>query len=472
MKLLKQILNPRISPYVFSLALLLITNNKAYIVIFAIYGLILFTVNKFSLMESLFATLLLSLPFERGLRAWFIRVVSPGPHPWIPGYDFYFGIAPKMIIFVVLFFMLVLIKKGDGQKLKPIDFILLIFLLLSVIGTFVSENSNLASLGLVRLFTSIGLFFVGSRLFIGERMRELFRNTLIAILLLLGIVGSLQLINRQPLGLFLEDSGATRPLGYLTTDGEPFYRVSGLMGHPTFFGSFLTLLIPVSFGFLLSKKSKRWSSSKYVAVLALTLGLISLFATFSRSGWMAIVLSGMIFIWLGTKKNVRALKFWLLAAMIMIIVVALSIFVPAFFSRLQSFNDIWTIGNGRGRINLVLQAWEMIKQAPVWGVGLNRFTQVMSTNDLSLEARGFLFPVHNTFLLFFSELGVPAGLLFLVFVVYIFWQSWKKIKNNWISTGIWVGAFTFLINAQFHTLFSQDPSLEVFILMLGYLSTL
>ena len=322
----------------------------------------------------------------------------------------------------------------------------------------------------MRLFTSIGLFFVGSRLFIGERMRELFRNTLIAILLLLGIVGSLQLINRQPLGLFLEDSGATRPLGYLTTDGEPFYRVSGLMGHPTFFGSFLTLLIPVSFGFLLSKKSKRWSSSKYVAVLALTLGLISLFATFSRSGWMAIVLSGMIFIWLGTKKNVRALKFWLLAAMIMIIVVALSIFVPAIFSRLQSFNDIWTSGNGRGRINLVLQAWEMIKQAPVWGVGLNRFTQVMSTNDLS-RSSWVLVPVQYVSFIF-SELGVPAGLLFLVFVVYIFWQSWKKIKNNWISTGIWVGAFTFLINAQFHTLFSQDPSLEVFILMLGYLSTL
>jgi O-antigen ligase len=121
---------------------------------------------------------------------------------------------------------------------------------------------------------------------------------------------------------------------------------------------------------------------------------------------------------------------------------------------------------------LIAQAMEMIKDFPLFGVGLNHFTISMALHELTPEARGFLYPVHNTVLLFISELGIPAGLLFIIFVVQVFQNSWRISQKTWTKFGIWAGASTFLINSQFHTLFNQDPSFDMFIVMLAYLTTL
>lgn len=147
-------------------------------------------------------------------------------------------------------------------------------------------------------------------------------------------------------------------------------------------------------------------------------------------------------------------------------------FSPLFLSRIASFKHIWTLGSGRVRLDLIKQAWLMIKAFPFLGVGLNHFTQAMNIQDLPPELKGFMYPVHNTFLLFFAELGILAGVMFMLFVVWSLYRTFGKSFNNWINFGIWVGAFSFLINAQFHTLFNQDPTFDLLIVFLAYLSVL
>lgn len=456
-------------------SLILIPNNKFYLLVFLIYGVALFLIFKFSLLKSLFATLLLSLPFERGIRDWVVEVVPTGPEPWILGYSFYFGLSIKFIIFTALLLFIIFskedIKKTVTQKSQ---WLLITLFFLGILSTVFSENIGLGLLGVLRLAFFIGLYLISVHLFTYKFLREHFKKLIVVFLLFFGFIGSWQFINRHPIGLFLEDLGSSGLFGYLTTDsGERLYRVAGLTGHPTFFGSFLSLLIPVGVGYLahLTKK-KNYKGFYFVTILAVFAGLIAIFATFSRSAWFTLIIGGLLFLYRHKKYYKKILNFRLISFLIGAFGIFIVLFGPLFFTRLYTFSDILNIGNAQGRLNLANQALFMIKKSPLFGVGLNQFTLAMSRQDLSLEARTFLYPVHNTFLLFFSEIGILAGLLFLSFVLISLYKTWKVANKDWVSFGIWVGAFSFLINAQFHTLFSLDPTLDLFMVMLAYLALL
>ena len=142
------------------------------------------------------------------------------------------------------------------------------------------------------------------------------------------------------------------------------------------------------------------------------------------------------------------------------------------YDRLSTVSTVWSQGTGVGRIHLMQQALFQLSKFPLFGVGLNRFTEIMSAQDLPIEIRNFLFPVHNTFLLFFSETGIPGGLLFAMFAFAMLGATLARAKKSLISYGVWLGAATFVVNAQFHTLFHQDPSLDFFMVLLAYLSVL
>lgn len=155
--------------------------------------------------------------------------------------------------------------------------------------------------------------------------------------------------------------------------------------------------------------------------------------------------------------------------------VLLSLFVffgGALLDRLTSLSAVWSQGTGVGRTYLIEQALFQIIKFPLFGVGLNRFTEIMSAQDLPVVVRNFLFPVHNTFLLFFSEIGIPGGLLFIIFTAGILYSSLQRATKSLLTFGVWVGAATFIVNSQFHTLFHQDPSLDIFMVLLAFLSVI
>lgn len=447
-----------------------IPNNKFYIATFVIYGLLLFFFFRFSLLRTIFWVLLLALPFERGLRGWFLTVVPPGPESWMLGYKFYFGLTPKLFflaagLLLLLVYPKIKLSPAEGGRSK----LLLLFLALALVSAFLAENFFLTLPGLLRLAALVGLYLAGQYCFGNKINRDFFPRLLVIFLLVFGAIGSWQLINQRPLGLFLEDTGVSGAFGYLTTDpGFRLYRVLGLTGHPTFFGSFLSLLLPVGLGMFFANRRRR-NFDFWLASGATALGLVALFGTFSRSGWMALFLGLLIFLWQIKAAKIKLLRFRIAAAAIVLGGSFLSLFGPLFFARLETLRNL---GNLQGRLSLVWQALLTIKEFPLWGAGLNQFTRVMSERDLSIEARTFLFPVHNTFLLFFSEIGLPAGLAFLAFVIKTVWQTWQKARQDWLTLGVWIGAATFLLNAQFHTLFNLDPTLDLFIVMLAYLGSL
>lgn len=454
-------------------ALLFVFNVKSFILVVLLFGLLFFLLSGANVIETIFVVFLFSIPFEKGLRGWAIQVVPPGPEIWAPGYSFYFGFSLKLIFAVALFLLIVFDKNYNFKQFLHSQWLILSFFALSLISTFLASDSNLAILGLIRIASVVWIFIAGRQLFKNRKIRGYFRKLLLAFLLFFGFVGTRQFLAQQPLGLFLEDVLAFRAFGFLTTEGESLFRVSGLSGHPTFFASFLSLLFPVGVGTGLFFIEKKRTKDIYfvLSVLTILAGLISILGTFSRSSWIALGVTFLFFVW-RIYKSKKSIEFNLVASVIVPILATVLILSSLLISRLASAKYVWTLGSGRVRLDLINQAWLMIREFPVLGVGLNHFTQIMSMGDLPPELKGFMFPVHNTFLLFFAELGILAGILFLVFVIVSLYRTFGKSFNNWVNYGIWIGAFSFLINAQFHTLFNQDPTFDLLIVFLAYLSVL
>jgi O-antigen ligase len=460
----------------FVFLLYLVFNEKILIVLSLFYGISLFYFFKFSLLKSIFFTLLFTLPLARGIRGWLMTVVAPGYEIWDRGYSFYFGITLPMI-FLISLILLLLIKKSfkvDNTR-NVVGWLLIVFFTLASVSTFFSADMKLSLLGLINLGEYVFLFFISSYFFRDKKTRKEFIYLWIAWLAFLGWIGIKQLITKMPLGIFLESTGIINPLGYYTTDGDRIFRAAGLTGHPTFFGSQLMLLIPIGMGLFLSFKEKiKLMRVNNFVILSVVLGILGLLATFSRSAWLAFILIVILF-WRYRNNKIRIKLNTFVLVGIGLFGLILTVFGPLVFLRLKTAKDlleIGDIGNIEGRLSLINQAWLMIISKPLFGVGINRFTAVMAKNNLSDLARGFMFPVHNTFLLFFSEMGILAGLTFIAFFIGILVKTWKKVKSSYVDFGVWLGVLSFFINAQFHTLFNQDASFAMVMIMLGYLVVL
>ncbi len=447
------------------LALLKVQILLAYVMVFVVFVGVMFLIKK-DLKTALFYGLLLALPFEKGFRGWNIEVVPSGPQAWIRGYETYFGMTPKLVASLSLF--LVMLNQGWQVKKRSrlVSWLMVALLGLGLLTSFKASQPQLALSGWWRLLMTGWLLVISQTFFKLKKHRQFFIKYLMTALIFFGLIGTWQFINQQPVGLFLEDQLQRAPFGRLTNESQLIYRVSGLVGHPTYFASFLSMLLPVSLaGLLWGKKNK------LLMMIASLLGFISIFGSFSRSSWLALVGVGLVFSWrwLVVERKIRR---GLVKIFLLNILGFLVIFGGLLQLRIRSFNYIWSLGSGRGRVVLMREAAKMIKSNPAWGVGLNHSVKVMRDASNNPEVLGLLYPVHNTFVLFFAELGLIGGLLVVVLTGSVFWLSYRKSSRTWQGFGVLLGALTFVTNAQFHTLFGSDPSLEIFMVMAGFLLSL
>lgn len=457
-----------------TVALFFVYNEKSYGITPVIYGVGLFVGLRLSVIDTLFAMLLFVLPFQRGIRGWTIPVVPHGTQMWEPGYSFYFGFSLKLIFFAALF--CIYLCKPINEKLSTVQqkfsYGMIAFAALALIGSFSTITTTVTALGAIQFLFPIGVFLLSQPLLRSPEQKNRFILLVVVQLLFLGIIGTWQLASHHALGLFLEDNAFIDPVGFITTEGAPAYRVSGLTGHPTFFGSYLVLLLAPTLGYLIEKWKARISLSTETlpALLAWIFGIIALIGTLTRSAWGGCVMIAAIYYWRihKTTRVARGLRILFLTTASGI-VLFLGIMVA---TRLATLRDIPLIDPMVGRLGLIREAGIMIERFPLFGVGINQFTAVMAHGPLTVQLRAFLYPVHNTFLLFFAELGVPAGLLFGIVVTGILITSWKYVRAHFIALGVWLGVLTFVMNAQFQPLFSQDPTLDMAMIFLAYLSTL
>jgi hypothetical protein len=380
-----------------------------------------------------------------------------------------------MALTLALFFISVPAYKKESSKLfKIVDVFLLLFLLFSAIGSFFFHPLDIITLsGFIRIWQLVAIYFV-SKIFFAARSKRYYLPTfIISLLFFSGLVGSLQLISRHALGTFIELTPTFSESGYTTTDGQIQYRVSGFISHPVYFGSFLFLLIPPTIGFLLKRKFKYPQSILLICVLSLLMGVAASLGTLSRTVWITSFITLLFFfpyykqyIKLATKFLKSKYLIFLIPALLMLCLTCYLVII-----RSQSLTKLFTTnGNGSIRLELINQSLTMVSRHFLFGVGSNRFTQELIQQNFPPSLNGFIVPVHNTFFIFLSELGIPAGIAFIFFSLFNLAYYYRQKHYRLFEYGVFVGATTFLISAQFHPLFNLDPTIDIYMLLMSYLA--
>lgn len=185
--------------------------------------------------------------------------------------------------------------------------------------------------------------------------------------------------------------------------------------HPNTFGGYLSVvLIWLIYSFFATAKKE-----KSVALIII-LGFIALFFTLSKLALLSLIFG----IALCVFKKLKTLGALLAGGLLL-----LSLIMPLFVNRTLLFYDT----SFYRREQLVSAAFKLIKQHPLFGVGLNNSVVYLPRILTGWDFLKFVQPVHNVFLEIFIESGVFALVLFVGLLVLAIRHSYKGFNPLYIS---------------------------------------
>ena len=246
------------------------------------------------------------------------------------------------------------------------------------------------------------------------------------------------------------------------TSGSPNdYRLVGPVGDPNFYAQVMVVLVPLALERLLHEKKLLL---KILAGWALIASLLTVTFTFSRGGFLALIVSLIIFFIIYPPRPRELL-------VSIGIGITLLFFIPtSYFDRITSLQDLIPSESGQvnlrvdraiqGRASENLTGLLMIQENPLLGVGLSNFPSRYQeyTKQIGLAPSLSARSPHNLYLEVAAEtgiLGLSAFMLMIWFAIRsiittrkIFLEN-KQIEYANLVTGFAVGFAGYLLAAIF-----------------------
>lgn len=303
------------------------------------------------------------------------------------------------------------------------------------------------------------------------------------------------------LGLALHRSGelGTSVIETIGQDGigERWLRAYGGMDHPNILGGLLAVGILFLAGEII-KNHKRQNTIKAILWSLLVVLTAALFFSFSRSAWLGLGASLVaLILWSAIKKNLMAQK--MIAQVILIcgaIIFILFLMYPNLvltrFYLAGSFTgtpSVFKLVSAPGRLEIkssseriesIKNSWPIIKNHWAGGVGIGGYgladyevkikecgnakkacEKISSFIPTPNLVGGFIFqPVHNVYLLVWSEIGIFGLLFFLCLIIYILISHFKKRLSSPLDLADAVTANKIVASANY-----QESVLNISILI-------
>ncbi len=307
-------------------------------------------------------------------------------------------------------------RRGQKARSSPQrNWALLCYLGLSALSLFVARDARLSAFELFFLLQMYLVFryvahFVRTRRDVLFIVSCILAGCLIEGVLMVGLgFGDVSTSLWGPLHIRVDQAASGK-----------FTRVGGTVGAPNEAGGYLSVVLSVAVSVLFVEVERKY---KWLAAAVLAFGGAALVFTFSRGAWTAFVLATILFFCsMGLRKRISFKPLISFAAILLFLYLP---FHNEINNRLISDDK----GSAESRVPLMNLAFRMIADNPILGVGANNFSAAM-VDYLTPEFRkGFLYTVHNKYLLVWSEIG-PGGLLaYLAFFIGILRMGracWKQ----------------------------------------------
>lgn len=319
-------------------------------------------------------------------------------------------------------------------------------LTVSALAVVFGDASPYGWFDLFALSTSLVVFLAAANV-IGEK-REL-EGVLVVILLsvaLQGIIASAQYLTRSSLGLEL--FGAPKILSSYAGLSK-VSRSGGTLGHPNNLALYLDLFLPLGLSlFLCPTLSRR----RPLVGLAVFLGLMGLASTLSRGGLLAMGVVVVAILLVHWRKHIGLLRAGFAVLALISLAGILLLTTP---NPIQKRFSKYDYGAGYGRYSLALVSMNVIRENPLLGTGLNRFTEAAWLVDNTPEGIVSLWnaPVHNLLLFITSETGVLGLVAFLWVLGLVLFALKAPLHSSdpviaYTGLGTIMGFVAFLIHCQ------------------------
>ncbi|MEK7211163.1 MAG: O-antigen ligase family protein [Patescibacteria group bacterium] len=211
---------------------------------------------------------------------------------------------------------------------------------------------------------------------------------------------------------------------------------------------------------LSGRQARNAKAGRGFGIIILPILSAGLFFTFSRGAWLALAVGLIIFLILGLRsylrqfktfshsrecENVFRLGVWSLSVVLVIMAILTGIYWPLVSARTLADGRL-EIKSSSERIGYYREAWTLIKNHPLIGVGLGNYTRAVhdeidaarpaspvaspvGLRPMGLQPRAYGYqPVHNVFVLALAELGV-IGIFLIAAAMFVLRKliPWKKI---------------------------------------------
>ncbi|MBM3187155.1 MAG: O-antigen ligase family protein [Chloroflexi bacterium] len=250
---------------------------------------------------------------------------------------------------------------------------------------------------------------------------------LAAVLAVQGAVATLQFLRQSSVGLYWlgerHVTAAGQGISVVESAGRRWLRAYGLTLHPNILGGHLSLSLLVCLGVAIG----RWRPRRDVWVcrsllwVAMALGLLGLFFSFSRSAWLGTAV-GLLYFALVTRlwqrvdwRSPRARRMAMFAAVASIVLLGILLgrYGGLLVTRFLQTDAPLEQASVRERLTDIGLAWGLVRDVPLLGVGPGYYEAALWAsvgNKLGPGYPGFRI-VHNIYLRAAAELGIPGGLL-------------------------------------------------------------
>ncbi len=344
----------------------------------------------------------------------------------------------------------------NKKSIKPIWWWGLIVWELAIFASiFWAENSLLALYRYGIFALVLSLFYLVK----GEYIKEkLFSTFFIIGLIPPALLAIWQFLSQKTfafkwLGL-AEHSVSTLGTSVVENNVGRYLRAYGSFDHPNVLGGVMAIaliyILFLSFKKTLSKKY--WFC--YLSAFAVLYS--ALLVSFSRSALLVFFISAPLVLIIAKKPSKKLMAIYIL----LILIVSLIIVIPnkdLFLVRAAASSRLEQKSLDE-RVSYLTQAISIIKTKPIQGVGLGNYVVAEKTLDKSSHEAWFYQPVHNYWLLLWSEIGIIGLGGALVF--WIFWFDESRRKN------IWPLFLVFFILSFFdHWLWTSSLGLVLFFMM-------
>lgn len=231
------------------------------------------------------------------------------------------------------------------------------------------------------------------------------------------------------------------------------------IGNPNFLGSYLVLVLPIAMYEYVGLK-------KWYGIPIYGLIFFCLLATMSRGPWLGAMFAFGSFAFLMWKYGKFDLKrFSALVVLSLSLILLFNITSNgALLSRFKTIgNDIGEVVSGGENIEqagsyrmfIWIRSFELVKQNPIWGVGIEQLGYAFIDNysDDMIQQFGYVGYIdraHNEYLHIAVSSGIPSLLLYLIFLMLVLRAGWINLSKNSMLIPVYSAVLGYLLQAFFN----------------------